>query len=57
MPSKNNKSNKKNKNKHKKTNTNTNTALPEKTSLPEFQDYLPFVSICTPTFNRRPYTQ
>lgn len=60
MPSKNNKSNKKNKNKHKKTNTNTtvtntNTALPEKTSLPETQDYLPLVSICTPTFNRRPF--
>jgi glycosyltransferase involved in cell wall biosynthesis len=55
MPSKNNKSNKKNKNKHKKTNTNTtvlDTSLPENT---ETQEYLPLVSICTPTFNRRPF--
>jgi glycosyltransferase involved in cell wall biosynthesis len=59
MPSKNNKSNKKNKNKHKK--TNTNTALPEnqekqeKQENQEKQEYLPLVSICTPTFNRRPF--
>jgi glycosyltransferase involved in cell wall biosynthesis len=65
MPSKNNKSNKKNKNKHKK--TNTNTALPEnqekqenqenqeKQEKQENQEYLPLVSICTPTFNRRPF--
>lgn len=56
MPSKNNKSNKKNKNKnkHKKTNTSTNPIVSPVENLSSVVN-LPLVSICTPTFNRRPF--
>ena len=62
MPSKNNKSNKKNKNKHKKLIPNLKTN-PIETSVENLSvvenlssvENLPLVSICTPTFNRRPF--
>jgi glycosyltransferase involved in cell wall biosynthesis len=60
MPSKNNKSNKKNKNKHKKliprlpiVPSVENLSVVE--NLPSVVENLPLVSICTPTFNRRPF--
>ena len=62
MPSKNNKSNKKNKNKHKKLTPNlkTNPIVSSFENLSVVENLssvvnLPFVSICTPTFNRRPF--
>jgi hypothetical protein len=67
MPSKNNKSNKKNKNKHKKLipNLKTNPIISSLVSsvenlsvvknLSSVVENLPLVSICTPTFNRRPF--
>ena len=61
MPSKNNKNNKnKNKNKHKKSPLPIVTGLDvcfkqgDGTSVPSVA-HLPLVSICTPTFNRRPF--
>ena len=45
------KSNKKNKNKNKQKNKNNNSSNNTNTLEP----LLPFVSICTPTFNRRPF--
>ena len=66
MGKSNNKKNKqksKNKNKHTpttntNTNTNTNTSVSDsdtESDTGSSSDLLPFVSICTPTFNRRPF--
>ncbi len=54
---KNNKNNKNNKKKNKKNTNGTNNNTSNSTNITVNTDKYPFVSVCTPTFNRRPFIE